>query len=318
MGRETKILLALLATLSGVFMGVLSMKLLVPRPPAGAGADVHTEVAAARPIELVEPPALDPSTPLRSRFATPTADEIAAVDRPGVRLSTPLPRHAPDDAIDARDVEQPVTPPAAAFAAPVAPSAGSGAAGAAAPTGIAPDQIAQLAAPRRDPFVTRAAFDTGSGAMPPATMPQTMAHGAMPHGVMPNGPVPNGGMPQTEPYAEAPVADGIGRFAGESPRYAAPLPAAAAPLPPTAGGMAGQPAGQSAAQPAGYECMPGDSWWSLAERAYGDGRLYRALFAWNRTLDPRVSLAPGTRLELPPRERLEAAWPKLVPGPAVN
>jgi len=31
-------------------------------------------------------------------------------------------------------------------------------------------------------------------------------------------------------------------------------------------------------------------------------------------IDPRVSLAPGTRLEIPPRTRLEAAWPKLMPA----
>jgi nucleoid-associated protein YgaU len=58
----------------------------------------------------------------------------------------------------------------------------------------------------------------------------------------------------------------------------------------------------------------GDSWWDLAERAYGDGRLYRALFAWNRTIDPRISMTPGTRLEIPPRSKLEAAWPKLMPA----
>ena len=43
------------------------------------------------------------------------------------------------------------------------------------------------------------------------------------------------------------------------------------------------------------------------------GRLYRALYAWNRTLDPRVALLPGTRLDIPPVERLTAAWPGLVP-----
>jgi 5'-nucleotidase len=59
--------------------------------------------------------------------------------------------------------------------------------------------------------------------------------------------------------------------------------------------------------------VTGDSWWTLAERAYGDGRLYRALYAWNRTLDPRVALLPGTRLDIPPVERLTAAWPGLVP-----
>jgi nucleoid-associated protein YgaU len=59
---------------------------------------------------------------------------------------------------------------------------------------------------------------------------------------------------------------------------------------------------------------PGDSWWSLAEAAYGDGRLYRALFAWNRALAPRVSLESGTRLEIPPADRLQAAWPRLMPA----
>jgi len=40
------------------------------------------------------------------------------------------------------------------------------------------------------------------------------------------------------------------------------------------------------------------------------------VFAWNRTLDPRVSLVAGTPIELPPRDRLEAAWPALMPTPA--
>ncbi|MFM8704368.1 MAG: LysM peptidoglycan-binding domain-containing protein, partial [Planctomycetia bacterium] len=65
---------------------------------------------------------------------------------------------------------------------------------------------------------------------------------------------------------------------------------------------------------AAHVASAGDSWWGLAERAYGDGRLYRALFAWNRSIDPRISLAPGTRLEIPPRSKLEAAWPKLMPA----
>jgi nucleoid-associated protein YgaU len=57
----------------------------------------------------------------------------------------------------------------------------------------------------------------------------------------------------------------------------------------------------------------GDSWWSIAEAAYGDGRLYKALFAWNRRLDPRVSTTPGTRIEVPREEQLRAAWGRLAP-----
>ena len=62
-----------------------------------------------------------------------------------------------------------------------------------------------------------------------------------------------------------------------------------------------------------YVVQPGDSWWHVAERAYGDGRLYRALFAWNKAADARVSLTPGTQLEVPPLDRLTAAWPGLAP-----
>jgi nucleoid-associated protein YgaU len=284
MGRETKILLALLATLAGVFMGVLSIKLLVPRPPVGAGPDVHAEVAAARPIELVEPPALDPSTPLRSRFGAPTADEIAAVDRPGVRFSSP------PSALPPLEPEGPSKTDTAGIAA--ARTAGpTSSPSDTAPVGIAPDGAPP---PRRDPFVTSAAFE----AAPP--------RGAM---ALP-------AAPQNVPQAEPRAGDTAGRFADDAPRYAPPVPADAPASTNAARGL--PPAGAASTPTAGYECLPGDSWWSLAERAYGDGRLYRALFAWNRTIDPRVSLAPGTRLELPPRERLEAAWPKLVPGPAVN
>jgi len=57
----------------------------------------------------------------------------------------------------------------------------------------------------------------------------------------------------------------------------------------------------------------GDTWWSIAERAYGDGRLYKLLFAWNRAIDPRVSLAVGTQLEVPPLNSLSTAHADLLP-----
>ena len=56
--REKTILLAMLGTLAGAFVGVLSMKLLVPRPPNGAGPDIHLESAGDGGLDLVEPPAL--------------------------------------------------------------------------------------------------------------------------------------------------------------------------------------------------------------------------------------------------------------------
>ncbi|MFM7205297.1 MAG: LysM peptidoglycan-binding domain-containing protein [Planctomycetaceae bacterium] len=205
MGRETKLLLGLLATLLGVFMGVLSMKLLVPRPPAGAGPDIHADVAATKPQDLVEPP----------QFATAPPQIAQAAFR------------------------DPASEP------PSQPRRVGNAAGAT--TGI------------RDPFVMRAA----------ATEPAMPAETASP---------------------------------AFEPRTADPArPPAAFDPPPVAGSA--------------YVARPGDSWWSLAETVYGDGRLYRAVFAWNRTIDPRVSLVPGTPIDLPTRDRLTAAWPTLMPAP---
>jgi hypothetical protein len=237
MGRETKILLALLTTLAGVFLGVLSMKLLVPRPPIGAGPDVHADMASAESHELVDPPSLSPPAPgpaagesafaetdppARSRYA-----ESPQNTDPGDLLPPPLPLDAPSAAPPATmtqtaalNDDRRMSPPAVP-AIPAAP-------------------------PRRDPFVAPAGLQ----------MPITQS-------------------PITQPVPPA------------------------EPMPPAA---------------ATYVANPGDSWWDLAERAYGDGRLYRALFAWNRAIDPRVSLAPGTRLEIPARTRLEAAWPKLMPA----
>ncbi len=199
MGRETKLLLGLLATLMGVFMGVLSMKLLVRRPPAGAGPDVHADLADVESHELVSPPELDPP----SVALIPTAPRFAS------REAQPLP-------------------------------------------------------PARDPLVVPASADVPFDA-PPLDEPPT-----------PMPPPQFDPLPSHEPAAE-------------------PQPGL------VTGGT--------------YVAQAGDSWWSLAERVYGDGRCYRALFAWNRAVDPRVSLVPGTTIELPPAERLQAAWPALIPSP---
>jgi nucleoid-associated protein YgaU len=236
MGRETKILLALLATLAGVFVGVLSMKLLVPRPPAGAGPDVHVDLVAAEPHEIVAPPTLSPPTPEDGMRAHPrSADggfDAAGADQVAVGAGT-APRR--DPFVATASLEQPLPRPD------------------------------QPAAPPVDGTMIRSAAPTGT-AFSPSTLPLT-----------------------NDPAAIEPP--------GVPPERTAIAPPPTSPTPPS-------PTHVAAA---------GDSWWNLAERAYGDGRLYRALFAWNRVVDPRVSLAPGTRLEIPPRERLEAAWPRLVP-----
>ena len=218
MGRETTFLLAVLGVLGGAFMGVLSMKLLVPRPPAGAGPDVDPqEVAASH--DLVEPPALEPRVPATTSTAA-----------------------------------------------------------------------------RRDPFVTRSAFSAPAAEIQDeiASAPAAPAF-APPPVIEPDPANAAAPPPRADPADIAPI--------DAFPRRAPPPP------PITVEDMR-----DAAAAPivGSYVTAPGDTWWSIAERAYGDGRLYRALFSWNRRLDPRVSTTPGTRLEIPPQPKLAAAWPKLM------
>lgn len=214
MGRETRLLLGFLALLAGVFLGVLSMKLLVRRPPPGAGPDVHADIAVSESHDLVEPPALEPPPPVPA---------------------------------------QPTPPAASRY---------------------------------RDPFMTPAAFADRADAAPPP--PSELEPLAQPPTALP------AIEPQRRPEPMAPARD-----------TAAAVRDTAAP-----------PMEQSRAEPmAGgtHVAAAGDSWWTLAEKAYGDGRLYRALFAWNRAVDPRVSLVPGTAIEIPRLDRLQAAWPTLLP-----
>ena len=227
MGRETKILLGFLGLLAGVFVGVLSMKLLVPRPPAGTGPDIRSEPAIATAQERVEPP------------ASARGWDFAA--------APPL----VPDAADPEPATAPVEPPRFSrfAAAPLDPPAD---APAATEGDVAPVSWQRVDAPATTP----------TDAVAPPTVP-----------------------PHDEPVAPGP----------RDPFVAPPVPRSV----PAAGA---------------YLVQAGDSWWGVAERAYGDGRLYRALFAWNRSRDARVSLVPGTRLEVPPLDRLAAAWPRLMPA----
>ena len=218
MGREKKMLLALLSVLACAFVGVLLTKLLVPRPPTGAGPDVHAEDSAAKSHDLVEPPAFSSGggSESTSSFVESRSRRTTSDFGGGSRFSN---------------------------------SAGEASAQAASRQ----SELTKQELTKQDPFVRPAALEQPLSAATLDAVP-----------VMPAGP-------------SGPPSRSTGVAAGSW-----------------------------------YIAAVGDSWWSLAERAYGDGRLYRALFAWNRVLDARVSLAPGTRLEIPPQSRLEAAWPKLV------
>jgi len=232
MGREAKLLLALLGLLAGVFVGVLSMKLLVPRPPAGAGPDIHADFTSAPPVELVEPPT--PTLPAGGfAAAPPLVPAVPAVDDAPPRLPSAFVRPEPaampmvETGVVATSLETPQ-----------------------------PDPPRSRYAPRDPP--------PADDLLPPAAPPVFV--------------------PPSAPPVTSPPAD-MARTSGPPPQGV-------------------------------YVVQSGDSWWSIADRAYGDGRLYRALFAWNRVVDPRVTLAPETPLEIPPIDRLAAAWPRLMPRDA--
>jgi nucleoid-associated protein YgaU len=261
MGREAKLLLALLGLLAGALVGVVSMKLLVPRPPVGAGPDIHHgDLTASEVQELVEPPAL--SLPAGSDTGMAP---VAALPESRFAAARPEPE----------------------------PPMGS--------------SVPSMTTPVRDPFVAPASFAASSPEFtaptddllpPPADMASPAAMLSPPaEETIPPRPdrLPAAQAFEPQPAVLAPPATRPTRFSPAGP-------------PPGVASLA-----ETAADMAEHVAQPGDSWWLLAEQTYGDGRLYRALFAWNRRRDPRISLVPGTRLDLPPLDRLAAAWPALMP-----
>jgi nucleoid-associated protein YgaU len=216
MGRETKILLTLLGLLVGVFMGVVALKLFVPRPPEGTGPDIDI---AGEPLPLVDPPSLSAGS---KAPAVVNADQYAGRSS---RFGSPAPP----------SMEEP------------------------------PRELAVVPVSYEHAVEAPASIDDPSFAEPLA--PPSFS---------------------AEPLMEAPIQ--------ASPAAFAVAPAQNGPVP-----------GET------YVTRDGDSWWSLAEAAYGDGRLYRALYAWNRSLNERVSLVPGTTLDIPHEAKLGAAWSLLLP-----
>lgn len=274
MGREAKILLGMLGLLAGVFCGVLSMKLFVHRPPTGAGPDVRHSFAATEAAAESRWPALSASA-----FAA--APAVAAL--PMAAFQEDHGHHEDAHVADA--------------------SGGQGA------TGVRPggradghdDRDGSGDVPHQD-YATAGRFARDrveGGGLPDARAGGQRSDPFVSRASYDEEPVPGAGSAHE---ATGPVVDqsqGRAARAGTVPRF-------------------DDGAGVAAVAPARdagptHFVQPGDSWWHVAEQAYGDGRFYRALFAWNRAIDPRVSLAPGTRLEIPPRDRLIAAWPQLTP-----
>lgn len=59
----------------------------------------------------------------------------------------------------------------------------------------------------------------------------------------------------------------------------------------------------------------GDSLWSIAQQSYGDGRLFRALAAYNQIGNSSSeSVMPGTEIRIPAIEQLHDRFPTLIPA----
>ncbi len=260
MGRESRLLLALLGLLVGVFVAALSIRLLSPRPPKGTGPDIHATAGTTAPTPLVPPPVLTPrprpeslrsdpaEPPAESRFQRPTPADFPALKPPVVA-----------DGLQAGSANM-----TSRFSAPT-PSTRL----------VSNEEPVVTTAPpwqAADRELVRPAQPLATSILPP---------------------------PSPQPPARSTAGSTVPRAVETPP---GPPQAAAAPGPSPV--IPGQP----------YEVVADDCWWSIAERAYGDGRYYRSLFAWNRALDPRTSLAAGTTLEIPPAARLQLAWPRLVPA----
>ena len=63
-----------------------------------------------------------------------------------------------------------------------------------------------------------------------------------------------------------------------------------------------------------YVTKKGDSFWSIATEHYGDGRLFDALYRWNRKrTESYDDLPEATELETPKKVELVRRWPDLCP-----
>ena len=62
----------------------------------------------------------------------------------------------------------------------------------------------------------------------------------------------------------------------------------------------------------------GDSFWLIAQRVYGDGRLFNALYEFNRSQVKSFNEIPvGTRISTPTLAELQEKWPQLCPRDSI-
>ncbi len=68
-----------------------------------------------------------------------------------------------------------------------------------------------------------------------------------------------------------------------------------------------------------YVVGPQETFWTIAQKAYGNGGYFKALYEHNRQQHPRADqLRPGDELALPPVETLEQLYPDLIPRQVIG
>ena len=278
MGRESKFLLSLLGLLAGIFVTALALRLLIPRPPEGTGPDIHT--ITFNPFsETVSPPDLTPrpenNSPQQERIVSDVEQKQPRF--PNIEASfEPSYVQTQTDELPLPAIKLDTPPTLEPVNKTLSPDVLSP--DVQAPDVQAPDvQAPDVQAPDAERFPN----------VEYQNAPPWQTEEAIP-------PVPQA--------PTKPVDSVNSQLPPQPPPIANPLPQRSTikPIKKLSPGML-------------YDVQEGDSWWQLAESAYGDGRYYRSLFAWNKTLQPRVSLSPGTTLEIPQMNQLQLAWPRLIP-----
>jgi nucleoid-associated protein YgaU len=65
-----------------------------------------------------------------------------------------------------------------------------------------------------------------------------------------------------------------------------------------------------------YRVMPGDNFWTISQKAYGNGSYFKALEEHNRERFPNSDKLPvGQEVRVPPARELEEQYPDLLPRP---
>jgi nucleoid-associated protein YgaU len=290
------------------------------RPAVGGGPSSGDRYAVAAPANpaprsvSLEPPQTPVTPPVVSLPSTP------------VPVNTPNPMRSV-----AASSTTTSAPPASPYATPASPPAPTAAAAMPAPP--TSGTSSPSTPPSTNPYAVASSPRTNTASLaPPSFASSTAAVPAAPNSVaVSSSPAPSSAPvvpPSPSPYGESrePRAIDPGAAAAQPLARAAAVatPVAAAnalPAASTADRYAVPAAATPPAAPAqsgssqGYVVQANDSFWSIAEKVYGDGAYYRALFAYNSDRYPHAEdVRVGSVLDVPSAAVLKQKYPELISG----